>query len=224
VRTKESAESEYSYSFLSSEQLSCGPSWARSHGFENGIAQLFYTRISARRANREKRRNPSSGVQLFSNLAKVVPPPCALACGFETALAFNFLLNKFWRAAEAEPGQRCASTGPAWSGAVSAAGSALPFFQRRHFYFYKRKNLLGGFLLNCRICAKNPIPAPTGSTSRTRFTCRHCVARIWRHRNEVRIRRDVEEHLPETMADDQIKQIFDSQARDYDRPQLDQHE
>ena len=47
-------------------------------------------------------------------------------------------------------------------------------------------------MLDCRICGKNPISRPDGCTEHTRFTCKFCTARIWRHRNEVRIRRDVD--------------------------------
>jgi hypothetical protein len=47
--------------------------------------------------------------------------------------------------------------------------------------------------LACCICDGNPIPAPPGSTSATRFVCRQCCSRIWRRRKEVQIRRGVEE-------------------------------
>jgi hypothetical protein len=46
--------------------------------------------------------------------------------------------------------------------------------------------------LACSICGGNAIPAPPGSTKRTRFSCRWCCSRIKRRRDEVRIRRGIE--------------------------------
>ena len=67
-------------------------------------------------------------------------------------------------------------------------------------------------LLHCHICSKNPIPAPTDSTVHTRFTCKFCAARVWRHRQQVRIRRNVEEHAPEPTVDElQAESVLNSQ-------------
>ena len=39
--------------------------------------------------------------------------------------------------------------------------------------------------IDCSICGGNTIPAPEGTTERTRFTCRRCTARLARRRNEA---------------------------------------
>ena len=47
--------------------------------------------------------------------------------------------------------------------------------------------------LSCFFCGENPIPAPAGSTKRTRFWCRSCCARLARDKNIAECREFAEE-------------------------------
>lgn len=93
--------------------------------------------------------------------------------------------------------------------------------KRRRFYSSNESSLTeaihqeDSLLLHCQVCSRNPIQAPTGSTVRTRFTCKFCIERIWRHRQQVRIRRNVEEHVPEPTADELLAEsVLDTQPHD----------
>ena len=125
---------EGTYSVFSKRANRAAPFRARSRKAYKRGCPFFSTQKFRRVSKRKKCRNPTPGVQLFSNLANVVAPLARFAGGIGSGVGFTFFCTKFWRARRSGTGARDPSS-PVLHEAMSrpAAGRPSRSSKRRRF-------------------------------------------------------------------------------------------
>jgi hypothetical protein len=201
--------------------MSChSPVGRDPNGILVGIGSLFYSEGSSTIFGevRERRNVPEAlgmGHSAFRRTSQIV----VRALPRSRVRIFprhwlTFFYSKFRCSGEVCRGRKKTLHRHTRSGAPSCSQAAPLLFLRRKTLL-RQATYREVCLLYCQVCSRNPIQAPSGSTSGTRFTCRFCINRIWRHRQQVRIRRNVEEHLPEPIADELLAEsVLDAQSHE----------